>query len=233
MTFAVWSNGDDRQKQEVYGAFLRLTLPDFPDEETITPDANDPIFTYTTPTVATTDSNTMAYTPWTGASTTENNEARLSGRSWFLVHNGNSNSPYRMRLSINFQGENGELLTARRRGREFIITQPNNPSATVITDTLKAKFANTVFSYKVKPSDPLAVAGQSKASFKLLHHRIDGSNVVTLGRILDTGGTPVNSLLLTVNGGASATVGNLTLSNLSVYQDNGTNLHRRESRSEQ
>ncbi len=215
-------NGDDAQKQEVYGAFLRLTLPDYPDEETITPDANDPIFTYTTPTVSTTDSNSLRYTPWNSASTTEN-EARLSGRSWFLVRNGNTPSPYRMRLSINYQGENGELLTARRRGREFIVTQPNNPSATVITDTLKAKFSNTVYSYKVKPSNPLAVAGQSKASFGCFTTEVDGSNIVTLGRILDTGGTPVNSLILTVNGGASATVGNLTLSNLSVYQDNGTN----------
>ena len=221
-------NGDDAQKQEVYGAFLRITLPEFPDNETITPNADDPIFTYSTPTVAATDSDTMAYTPWTGASNTENNEARLSGRSWFLVHNGGSNSPYRMRLSINYQGENGELLTARRRGREFIITRPENPAATLVTDTLKAKFANTVYTYQVKPSNPLAAAGYSKVKvgcgFQYPDDQTGGTYYnVRLGRILDTGGTPANQLLLSVNGGAAATVGNITLKSLGITQTDGVN----------
>ena len=221
-------NGDDSQKQEVYGAFLRITLPEFPDNETIMPSANDPIFTYSTPTTAAADSNSLTYTPWTGTSTTENNEARLSGRSWFLVHNGGTNSPYRMRLSINYQGENGELLTARRRGREFVITRPENPAATVITDTLKVKFSNTVYSYKVKPSNPLAAAGYSKVKigcgFQYPDDQTGGTYYnVRLGRIFDTGGTPANQLLLSVNGGAAATVGDITLKNLAVTQTDGVN----------
>lgn len=221
-------NGDDAQKQEVYGAFLRITLPEFPDNETITPSANDPIFTYSTPTVAATDSNSLTYTPWTGQSNTENNEARLSGRSWFLVHNDNINSPYRMRLSINYQGENGELLTARRRGREFVITRPENPAATVVTDTLKVRFSNTVYTYKVKPSVPLAVAGNGKVEIGCGIQGYDDQTgesyyEVRLGRILDTGGTPPNQLTFSVNNGAQATVGNFTLRNLAFSQTNGVN----------
>lgn len=221
-------NGDDAQKQEVYGAFLRLTLPEYPDEEAITPDANDPIFTVSTGGAAAIDSNLMSFQPWDNNASNVVNEARLFGRSWFLVrNNNNANSTYRLRLSINFQGENGELLTARRRGREFIITRPENPAATVVTDTLKVRFSTAVYTYKVKATNPLAVAGNSRINAGCFYafdpDSTEQYTLERLGRVLDTGGTPVNSLILTVNGGAQATVGNITLKNLSIQQDNGTN----------
>ena len=221
------AGGDDAQKQEVYGAFIRITLPEFPDNEAITPNQSDPIFTVSTANAAATDSNSMAFLPWDG-NALNLTEARLSGRSWFLVRsNNNPNAGYRLRLAINYQGENGELLTARRRGREFVVTSPGNPNATVVTDTLKTRFADTVYSYKVKPNAALlAVAGASKADVGCGFRNFDGNEsffTVILGRILDTGATAPNQLALSVNGGTQATVGNITLKNLSVQTFDGVN----------
>ena len=223
------AGGDDAQKQEVYGAFIRITLPEFPDNEAITPNQSDPIFTVSTPTAAATDSNAMTFLPWDG-NALNLTEARLSGRSWFLVRSSsNPNSGYRLRLAINYQGENGELLTARRRGREFVVTSPGNPNATVVTDTLKIRFADTVYSYKVKPNAALlAVAGASKTDFGCTPGQNNPETgeylyAVLLGKILDTGGTAPNQLTFAVNGGAQATVGNLTVKNLGVRTVAGVN----------
>ncbi|MDQ4121851.1 MAG: cohesin domain-containing protein [Acidobacteriota bacterium] len=199
---------DEASNQEIYGAFLRATLPDFPGTGAPAPSASDLSFiTRTDGASGTANNNTITYVDWDGVCRI----ARLSG-GWF-VDKKVSDGVELMQLSIRYLDWNGEKRIASRNATSFLLTTPGNVNASEKVSELTYKDCNGV-----KRGASIKFQ-QLKAYLKELE-RIGcgtGSNTQTriLGSILERSQPAVN-MTVTANGASSATVSGITINNLTV-----------------
>lgn len=203
----------DVGNQEIYGAFLLATMPDFPATDIPAPVSTDREFQLRQQTGNTTTYNSsIGYVDWDGVC----HSARLSG-AWFID---TKNGVEKQRLSIQFRDWNGQRRIASRNGGQFIITNPANLNETQLTDEILYR-------------DCGSVNRGAKIKFEVLYLltrraiRVNCSSITInpdpgtdydLGAVYAPAALPAN-LTATVNNAASSTVNNVTVRNLSIDQN--------------
>ncbi len=220
------ANGDDWQRQEFMGAFLRSTLPDFPSEERFSPRPDDPtLIVKLHNSDAPVDTPHIAYTPIDNNST--ENYARLRGSSWFLVRGeGEDEQSYRLRLSIGYNLNPQKTVFTHRVGTRFVTAEADSQDTATITDQpLVAGRQLARYQVKITDQQRLVVQGYPKTGFHCFDFDAgeNGERVspVTLGYVPNTGATAPEELQLSVNGATSAIDGDFRLQELRTERSQG------------
>ncbi len=200
----------DAGNQELYGAFLLATFPDFPGTDIPPASPSDRQFEVRPANGGTpTDSATISYVDWEGL----NRTARLSG-GWFIE---NKNGVETQRLSIQYLDGSFQKRTASRSGRQFIITDVIDFNQSKLVDEIQYLNQNLLsFAAKIKYTE-LTVSSQRTIPVDcdpLVQNPDPGTDVV-IGSVAGAGESP-SSLVVTVNNASSATVNNVTVRNLAV-----------------
>ncbi len=212
----------DAGKQEVFAAFTLMTLPDYPSTDPVpAPQAGDPQFKVRqngSPTI-TTAAQINFRTGDTPAKESNNQSVRLNG-GWFInkYKDKNNVEKERWKLRIDYLNWEGEQWTAGRAGATFVHVKLGDPSQSFTSPEINYQDWNGN-----KYTASLLLASLSIEALPVVLDRghqqpgIDGIAPQTLPvALVNSGGQAPNTLSVTVNNGASATVAGVTLSNLSV-----------------
>ena len=203
----------DPGNQELFGAFLLATLPDYPGTDIPAPSPTDRQFEVRPANGSTTtDSATISYVDWEGL----NRTARLSG-GWFIE---NKNGIETQRLSIQYLDGSFQKRTASRSGRQFIITDVVDFNQSKLVNEIQYLNQNLLsFAAKIKYTE-LTVSSKRTIPVDcdpLVQNPDPGTDVV-IGSVAGAGESP-SSLVVSVNNASSATVNNVTVRNLAVDSD--------------
>jgi Concanavalin A-like lectin/glucanases superfamily/Viral BACON domain len=212
----------DSGQQEVFGAYILLTLPDYPSTDAVpAPQDSDPRFrvrqngssTITTP------GQINFKTANTADGESINQSVRLNG-GWFInkYKDRNNVEKERWKLRIDYFNWAGELWSAGRAGANFVHVKLDDPSQSFTSPEI-----NYLDWDGNKYTASLLLSSLSIEALPVVldrGHREPGVNVIapqTLPvALVNSGGQAPNTLSVEVNNGTSATVTGVTLSDLSV-----------------
>ena len=203
----------DSGNSEIYGAFLMATLPDFPGTDVPAPAPTDRKFEVSTQNSSgATISDTISYQDWDGNCHT----ARLSG-AWFVD---SKNGVEAQALRIRFRNWDNENWIASRNGGQFFISKADDPYNTKLVDELPFRDCGSVNrGAKIKFEQMTVLSrGTTRVPCGGIVQNPDPGKNFEVGSISSAGDAP-GQLTVTVNGGATATVNNVTVRNLSVTSD--------------
>jgi hypothetical protein len=204
----------EQGEQEIFSAFLLLTLPDFP-STTPVPVAlgSDPQFLLRQDGSATTTASpTIGFKAWDN----DNQSARLNG-GWFINKFTEDNEEKeRWALKIEYINWRGELWLAGRAGAGFLHTNAKDPKQSFESAEIKYLDWNGN-----RFTASLLVSSLEIAPLPVVVNRLNdptGFPAIPTPRsfsiaTVNSGGQPLNTLSLLVNNAASATVNGVTVSN--------------------
>jgi hypothetical protein len=193
----------DAGVQELYSNFLLNTLPDYPGSDVPPVNPNDRRFLVRQNGAGgSTESATIGYKDWAG----QNRTARLSG-GWFVENNGGTE---KQTLSIQYIDWLGQKKVASRKAGQFVIFDLLDINRSTLTDEITYLGNDLILrGAKIKFTELTLL---SREAVKLPCSGNNQPRDTDLGLVTGSGDPP-SGLTITVNGGSTATVNNITVSN--------------------
>lgn len=211
-------NANENGQREIFAAFMLMTLPDFPATDAVpAPQSSDPQFRVRQDGAsADTVAATINFQSWDN----DNQSARASG-GWFINKYREDNlDKERWTLKIEYVNWRSEKWTAARAGAGFIHSKIDDSRQTFQSAEIKYldgsgnKFTASLILPKLEITAlPIAVVRNNDP---IQTSSFPNDNTYSIARVNTDDGQPLNTLGISVNNGASATVTGVTVSNLHI-----------------
>ena len=200
----------DAGNQEIYGAFILTTLPEFDSTDVPAPDPQDRQFVISQQgSTGTINRNSISYKDFNGDCHT----SRLSG-AWFVD---GVNSVENQTLSLEYLNWESQPRIASRKNGQFFVSRPDDLKKTQLAESIEfigcdginriAKIKFDQLTFLTRDIIPISDTG-----FNITP---DPGTDFVVGTVSGAG-EPASSLIVTVNGGASTTVNGMTVRNLTI-----------------